>query len=96
MVGWFRDSSRNLDGALNQQNFNRFVTAKADARATSGDLSGIVFYYAFACFKTAVVAQQIYARYKKGLTKDERFAMMIFGVRALGAAARRGIESGTV
>ncbi|HEX7602617.1 MAG TPA: phosphotransferase family protein [Polyangiaceae bacterium] len=81
----------NVDGSL-----TRREAAARYASKTGRDLSGIVFYYAFACFKTAVVAQQIYARYKKGLTKDERFAMMIFGVRALGAAARRGIESGTV
>ncbi len=42
MVGWFRDPSRNFDGALNQQNFNRFVTERADASG-SGEMSGIVF-----------------------------------------------------
>jgi aminoglycoside phosphotransferase (APT) family kinase protein len=54
------------------------------------------FYYAFSLFKNAVVAQQIYARYVKGLTKDERFAGMIFGVRLLGAAAVESIERGTI
>jgi non-lysosomal glucosylceramidase len=43
MVGWFRDSSHNLEGALNQQNLDRFVTEKADANSTTGDVSGIVF-----------------------------------------------------
>jgi aminoglycoside phosphotransferase (APT) family kinase protein len=34
------------------------------------------FYYAFGLFKIAVIAQQIYARYRKGLTSDERFARL--------------------
>ncbi len=63
--------------------------------AQSGrDVSHIDFYYVFALFKTAVVAQQIYARYKKGLTTDERFASFIYGVRALAAQAARVMERG--
>lgn len=53
------------------------------AEKTGADLSKLPFYYAFALFKTAVVAQQIYYRYAKGLTKDERFAAMIMGVHIL-------------
>jgi aminoglycoside phosphotransferase (APT) family kinase protein len=34
------------------------------------------FYYAFGLFKIAVIAQQIYFRYRKGLTADERFARL--------------------
>ncbi len=64
------------------------------AEKTGRDVSGMPFYYAFALFKNAVVAQQIYARYKKGLTKDERFAFLIEGVRLLAAQSRRAIDSG--
>jgi hypothetical protein len=32
-----------------------------------------VFYETFARFKVAVVIQQIYSRYVKGQTRDERF-----------------------
>ncbi|NUP08582.1 MAG: phosphotransferase family protein [Polyangiaceae bacterium] len=53
------------------------------------------FYYVFALFKNAVVAQQIYARYKRGATTDERFAMMIFAVGILGDAAVQAIDTGT-
>lgn len=60
--------------------------------ATPGDLR---FYYVFALFKNAVVAQQIYARYKRGATTDERFAMMIFGVRILAETAVGVIDKGT-
>ncbi|HVW25994.1 MAG TPA: phosphotransferase family protein [Polyangiaceae bacterium] len=55
-----------------------------------------VFYYVFGMFKTAVVIQQIYYRYKQGLTKDERFAIMIMGVHALASKARHHIELGSV
>ena len=34
------------------------------------------FYYAFGLFKIAVIVQQIYARYRKGFTADERFARL--------------------
>lgn len=40
---------------------------------TGRDLSRIVFYETFARFKVAVVIQQIYFRYVKGQTRDERF-----------------------
>lgn len=43
-------------------------------RAKTGrDLSRIVFYETFARFKVAVVIQQIYFRFVKGQTTDERF-----------------------
>jgi non-lysosomal glucosylceramidase len=43
MVGWFRDTSHNFDGALNQQNVNRFVTEKAGYGPGKGPIGGIVF-----------------------------------------------------
>lgn len=42
------------------------------------------WYHAFGVFKVAVIAQQIYARYRKGLTTDERFARLGDVVRLLG------------
>ncbi len=35
------------------------------------------FYFCFGLFRLAVIGQQIYYRYYKGLTKDKRFAAMI-------------------
>jgi aminoglycoside phosphotransferase (APT) family kinase protein len=52
----------------------------------------LVFYYAFGLFKTAVVLQQIYYRYAKGLTQDPRFAPFITVVRALADQAKTSIE----
>ncbi|MCK6537360.1 MAG: phosphotransferase family protein [Polyangiaceae bacterium] len=60
------------------------------AQRTGRDASNALFYYAFGLFKTAVVLQQIYYRYRQGLTHDDRFAMLIHGVRLL---AERGVEA---
>ena len=52
-----------------------------------GDLP---FAYAFGLFKIAVIAQQIYFRFRQGLTRDPRFAALPAAVRAL---ARRAAEA---
>jgi aminoglycoside phosphotransferase (APT) family kinase protein len=56
----------------------------------------LVFYYAFGLFKTAVILQQIYYRYAKGLTQDPRFAPFIHVVRALAEQASGAIARGTI
>jgi aminoglycoside phosphotransferase (APT) family kinase protein len=63
---------------------------------TGRDLSDIHFYYVFGLYKNAVIVQQIYARWKKGLTQDPRFGQLIHGVRDLSAMAIQAIETGTV
>ena len=63
---------------------------------TGRDVSGILFYFCFALFKSAVVVQQIYKRYVQGLTKDERFAAMILGVHLLSHMAVRAAEKGDI
>ena len=60
---------------------------------TGRDVSDIVFYYAFALFKTAVIIQQIYYRYHHGFTKDERFASMGEVTKMLLDASARAIDS---
>ena len=50
---------------------------------TGRDLSRIAFYEIFARFKIAVVIQQIYFRYVKGQTQDERFRNLNVLVRSL-------------
>nr|WP_246131548.1 phosphotransferase family protein [Kurthia sibirica] len=44
------------------------------AEKSGRDLTNINYYMAFAYFKLAVIALQIYDRYKKGQTEDQRFA----------------------
>lgn len=63
------------------------------AERTGRDLSGIAFYEVFALFKTAVVLQQIYYRYVKGQTRDERFKTFDRRVSGLARAAFELAES---
>ena len=70
--------------------FTRQELVEAYGRKSGRDVSGMLFYYCFALFKTAVVAQQIYKRYVDGLTRDERFAGFGFGAQLL---ARAAVES---
>ena len=56
----------------------------------------MVFCFAFGLFKTAVVLQQIYYRFAKGLTTDPRFAPFILVVRALADQAKRAIDRGSI
>jgi aminoglycoside phosphotransferase (APT) family kinase protein len=53
--------------------FTREELIERYAMRTGRDLSGIVFYEAFARFKVAVIIQQIYYRFARGQTSDERF-----------------------
>jgi len=64
--------------------------------ASGRSVTDALFYFVFGCFKNAVIIQQIYYRYKQGLTKDERFAMIIAGVHIVCSHAQRQLERGTV
>lgn len=69
------------------ENISRRELAEMYALASGRDVSNILFYYVFGTFKIAVIAQQIYARYVKGFTRDERFASFNHFVAALGKFA---------
>ncbi|TFE00670.1 phosphotransferase family protein [Jeotgalibacillus salarius] len=51
---------------------NEFI--EAYAKKSGRDVSNMDFYLTFAYFKLAVICQQIYFRYQKGQTNDQRFA----------------------
>lgn len=53
------------------------------ARTTGRDVSGLGYYEVFGIFKVAVVLQQIYFRYHRGQTRDERFRNFDERVRGL-------------
>lgn len=55
-----------------------------------------LFYYSFGLFKIAVIVQQIYARYVRGHTKDERFGRMNGFVAALAEQADHSLGAGHV
>jgi len=56
----------------------------------------LVFYYVFGLFKIAVIAQQIYYRWKQGLTRDERFAGLIHAIHTLGRISTRAVDTGHI
>jgi aminoglycoside phosphotransferase (APT) family kinase protein len=64
------------------------------ADRTGRSVSDITFYYCFGLFKTAVVVQQIYYRYRQGLTRDERFARLVDNVWLLAGQAQRQLRAG--
>ncbi len=64
--------------------------------ASGREPSNMLFYYVFGSFKIAVIAQQIYARYAKGFTKDIRFAKFDRFVAALGKIAANAIEKESI
>ncbi|VFQ44019.1 phosphotransferase family protein [Desulfoluna butyratoxydans] len=72
----------NMDGAL-----SRSEMVARYGRLTGRDVSRFDYYHCFGLFRLAVIAQQIYQRYHKGLTRDKRFAMLIFAVQILERAA---------
>ncbi len=81
----------NLPGML-----TRAEVAERYGEKTGRDVSNAVFYYAYGLFKTAVVAQQIYYRFRQGLTHDPRFERMIMGVRLLSAQALAAVARGSL
>lgn len=74
------------------ENISRRELADMYAEASGRDVSNILYYYVFGTFKIAVIAQQIYARYVRGVTKDSRFANFNQFVSALGRIAHQTIE----
>jgi aminoglycoside phosphotransferase (APT) family kinase protein len=56
------------------------------------DVSLMPWYHAFGIFKMAVVVQQIYFRFTRGQTQDERFAPMDAVVEHLMGLAHRKVQ----
>jgi len=69
--------------------WTRRQLADAYASRRGLDLTHLAFYYTFGLFKTAVVAQQIFVRWKQGLTRDPRFEAMLEAARTLARQAER-------
>jgi aminoglycoside phosphotransferase (APT) family kinase protein len=69
--------------AVHEGFFTRDEFIELYAKKSGRDVSGLNFYLTFAYFKLAVIGQQIYYRYKKGQTNDERFAHFNYFVKNL-------------
>lgn len=74
-----------LPGNLTRQEVVTRYAAKSNR-----DVSNILFYYVFGLFKNAVIAQQIYARWKQGFSKDPRFGGLLGVIKSM---SMQGIES---
>ena len=81
----FRFGPTHLPGSLTRREL-----AERYAAASGRPVGDLPFAYAFGLFKIAVIAQQIYFRFRQGLTHDPRFAALPAAVRAL---ARRAAEA---
>jgi aminoglycoside phosphotransferase (APT) family kinase protein len=76
--------------------FTRREVVECYERRAGRPLPDPVFYYAYGLLKIAVIVQQIYFRYRQGLTKDSRFAGLGLLVNACGDLARRAVERGRI
>jgi aminoglycoside phosphotransferase (APT) family kinase protein len=89
--------TRNLAGPTTLPgSLTRVDVGKRYGSATGRDVSNLLFYYIYGLFKIAVIAQQIYARYVRGATRDERFAVFAGVIAALGEQAERALDAGSI
>ena len=77
-------------------NFTRAELWARYLQRTGRPATDPVFYYAFGLFKIAVIAQQIFFRYRSGFTSDERFARLGEVVRLLAATSERVLTNGSI
>ncbi|WP_332368184.1 phosphotransferase family protein [Spirosoma telluris] len=77
-------------------NLTRREVVARYAEKSGRDLSQILFYYVFGLYKNAVIAQQIYARWKQGHSKDARFGHLLPMIIELATKAAGNIERGEV
>ena len=73
---------------------NRMEIARRYGARTGFDMSRLTWYRVFGAFKIAVILQQIYIRYLRGQTQDERFATMGPRVQALIDKSRQMMTAG--
>lgn len=71
-------------------NLSRRAVVERYAARTGRDVSHIAFYHAFGLFKNAVIAQQIYARWKQGHSQDARFGRLL---PMIGYLAEQGAQA---
>jgi aminoglycoside phosphotransferase (APT) family kinase protein len=72
--------------------FSRQEMLDRYAEKTGRDVRSIGFYETFALYKLTVVLEQIYCRYVRGQTRDERFASLKTAVPTLARAAMEVAE----
>jgi aminoglycoside phosphotransferase (APT) family kinase protein len=75
--------------------WTRRQLVQAYASRSGRPIEDVTFYFVFGLFRLAVIVQQIYARYARGVTRDERFALMNRRVATLANEAARVARGGT-
>jgi aminoglycoside phosphotransferase (APT) family kinase protein len=93
---WFEEGEGDVFKQYNLSwlpgNFTRKEIIGRYAEKSGRDLSDISFYYVFGLFKNAVIAQQIYHRWKQGHSKDARFGGLLPMIQLLGERAVLNVE----
>jgi aminoglycoside phosphotransferase (APT) family kinase protein len=77
-------------------NLNREQLLQRYVQQSGHETGQAVFYYIYGLFKIAVIVQQIYARYRQGLTRDERFGGLIDIVRAASQTGCLALAKGRI
>ncbi|GAB4034349.1 phosphotransferase family protein [Spirosoma jeollabukense] len=77
-------------------NLTRQEVVARYAERSGRDLTSILFYYVFGLYKNAVIAQQIYARWKQGHSQDARFGHLLPMIIELANKAASSIKSGKI
>ncbi|WML29908.1 phosphotransferase family protein [Neobacillus sp. OS1-32] len=80
---WLKYGMGKPSVTINKGFYSRQQFIDAYAEKTGRDISKVNFYLTFAYFKLAVICQQIYYRFKKGQTNDQRFAQFNEAVKVL-------------
>lgn len=108
-IARFRFGPTHLPGMLTRRGIaERYLEAARARGVAAGGVGGgagsprdpgeadLAYAYVFGLFKIAVIAQQIYARWRAGLTRDPRFAALLPAIRALAARAAEVAGGGRV
>ena len=74
-------------------NLTRAEVVARYAEKSGRDVRDALFYFVFGTYKIGVIIQQIYYRYRKGLTQDPRFAMLGEALKACAQTAEKSIMS---
>ena len=82
----------NLNITSNENNPKRGEVLEMYSSRFGVNIEKIVFYFVFGLFKIAVIVQQIYFRYKNGLTKDIRFKHLNLVVLSYASMAKTSID----
>ncbi len=86
----------NLTPTTISGNPTRSEVVEMYAKKSGRNVDHVIFYYIYGLFKIAVIVQQIYARYKKGYTQDQRFAKLNLVVKGCGVMALQAISKNKI